>query len=136
MILYCDGASRGNPGPAAIGVVLTDLRGNELATISEKLGTATNNEAEYRALLRGLERAVSLQSDEIEIRTDSDLLAQQLDGNYRVRAANLKSLHQRAQRECKHFKRVSIKHIPRERNRRADALANQALNKTWRRRCS
>lgn len=129
IVLYCDGASRGNPGQAAIGVFLTDPHGKEIESIAEMIGEATNNEAEYRALLRGLERAAMLGADEIEIRTDSELLAMQLSGGYRVRVENLKPLHAQVQRSLKRFAHVSIHHIPRERNRRADALANQALNR-------
>jgi ribonuclease HI len=129
LILYTDGAARGNPGPAAIGIVLTDARGNVLQAFGETIGQTTNNEAEYRALLRGLARAAAHHADEIEIRTDSELLARQLDGGYRVRAANLKLLHDQAQRALARFARVSIRHIPREQNRRADGLANQALDK-------
>ena len=127
-ILYTDGAARGNPGPAAIGIVLTDERGNEIEAFGETIGETTNNVAEYRALLRGLERAAR-HADAIEIRTDSELLARQLNGAYRVRAANLKPLHTHAQRALKQFKRVTIAIIPRELNRRADALANEALDK-------
>ncbi len=128
VILYCDGAARGNPGPAAMGVVLTDARGNELEAFGEVIGQATNNEAEYRALLRGLERAARC-ADEIEICTDSELMARQLSGAYRVRAANLLPLHTEAQRALARFKRVGIKIIPRALNRRADALANAALDR-------
>lgn len=128
LVLYTDGAARGNPGPAAIGIVLTDSTGNVLEEWGETIGETTNNEAEYRALLRGLTLAVAYHADEIEIRTDSELLARQLDGRYRVRAANLKPLHDQAQRALARFARVSIRHIPREQNRRADALANAALD--------
>jgi len=127
-ILYTDGAARGNPGPAAIGIVLIDERGNEIEAFGETISETTNNVAEYRALLRGLERAAQ-HADVIEIRTDSELLARQLHGAYRVRAANLKPLHAQAQRALEQFKRVTIAIIPRELNRRADALANEALDK-------
>jgi ribonuclease HI len=129
VILYTDGAARGNPGKAAIGIVLTDARGKEIEALGETIGEATNNEAEYRALLRGLQRAAIHCAARIEIRTDSELLAQQLNGEYRVRAPNLKLLHAQAQRALARFARVSVRHIPRERNRRADALANQALDR-------
>ena len=128
LILYTDSAARGNPGPAAIGIVLTDERGNEIEALGETIGHATNNEAEYRALLRGLERAAQ-HGDTVEIRMDSELLARQLNGAYRVRAANLKPLHAQAQRALKQFKRATIAIIPRELNRRADALANEALDR-------
>ncbi|MCI0474697.1 MAG: ribonuclease HI family protein [Anaerolineales bacterium] len=127
IILFTDGASRGNPGPAALGIVITDERGNAIESFGEAIGNATNNEAEYRALLRGLERAAQ-HGDTIEIRTDSELLARQLNGAYKVRAENLKPLHAQAQRALKHFKRAMIAIIPRELNRRADALANAALD--------
>jgi ribonuclease HI len=127
IILHTDGAARGNPGPAAIGIIIADAGGNEIEALGEAIGHATNNEAEYRALLRGLERAAR-HSDTIEIRTDSELLARQLNGTYKVRAANLKPLHVQAQRALKRFKRATITIIPRELNRRADALANAALD--------
>ena len=127
-ILYIDGASRGNPGQAAIGVALADEKGNEIESLGEVIGTATNNEAEYRAVLRGMELAAKHRVTEIEIRTDSELLARQLKGSYRVRAENLKPLWHQAQRALKQFKRVHIVIIPRTLNHRADALANQALD--------
>ncbi len=127
IILHTDGAARGNPGPAAIGVVITDTSGKEIEAFGEAIGHATNNEAEYRALLRGLEHAAR-HGDTIEIRTDSELLARQLSGAYRVRAANLQPLHAQAQRALQSFARVTIAIIPRELNRRADALANAALD--------
>lgn len=129
VVLYTDGAARGNPGPAAIGIVLIDAKGKEIEALGEVLGETTNNEAEYRALLRGIQRALAHHADEIEIRTDSELMARQLKGAYRVRAAHLKPLFDQAQRALARFARVSIRHVPREQNRRADALANAALNK-------
>lgn len=128
LILYTDGAARGNPGPAAMGIVLTDMKGKEIEAGGLAIGETTNNEAEYRALLWGLERARAKNADEIEIRTDSELLARQIDGSYRVRAAHLKRLHAQAQSALSRFSRKSIRHIPREQNRRADALANEALD--------
>lgn len=128
IVLFVDGASRGNPGRAAIGVTLGDGKGNEIESLGEVIGTATNNEAEYRAVLRGMELAAKHRITELEIRTDSELLARQLKGSYRVRAENLKPLWDRAQRALKQFKRAHIVIIPRTLNRRADALANQALD--------
>jgi ribonuclease HI len=127
ILLYTDGASRGNPGPAAIGVVLADTSGKVIEAFGEAIGTTTNNKAEYRALLRGLERATH-HATEIEIRTDSELMARQLKGTYKVRAEHLKPLYDQAQRALKKFKRATIAIIPRELNRRADALANLALD--------
>lgn len=129
VILYTDGAARGNPGPAAIGIVLTDARGKVLQELGEKIGATTNNVAEYRALLRGLTLAAAQHADEIEIRTDSELMARQLDGAYRVKSANLKPLHDQALRALAQFASVSIQHVPRGQNRRADALANAALDR-------
>jgi ribonuclease HI len=128
IILHTDGAARGNPGPAAIGVVISDQSGKEIHAFGEPIGHATNNEAEYRALLRGLERA-AVYGENVEIRTDSELLARQLQGAYRVRAANLQPLYVQVQRALKRFAHVTIRIIPRELNRRADALANAALNR-------
>jgi ribonuclease HI len=128
MVLYTDGASRGNPGQSAIGIVIADPSGKIIYELGETIGNATNNEAEYRALLRGLTCAQRFGA-EIEIRTDSELLARQLKGSYKVRAENLKPLFVEAQRALKQFKHVTIAIIPRALNRRADALANQALDK-------
>lgn len=128
-ILYTDGASRGNPGPAAIGIVIADAQGNEVEAIGETIGQTTNNEAEYRALLRGLECAAALWIDELEVRTDSELLARQVKGAYRVRAQNLKPLWEQTRTALARFKSVNIAIIPRELNRRADELANEALDR-------
>ncbi len=128
-LLFTDGAARGNPGPAAIGIVLARIDGKEIEALGETIGEATNNEAEYRALLRGLERASAHRIDDITIQTDSELLALQLNGRYRVRAGNLKPLFTAVQKALKPFHRVNIHHIPRELNWRADALANQALDR-------
>ena len=127
VILYTDGAARGNPGPAAIGIVIRDANKNEIASFGQAIGETTNNEAEYRALLHGLALAAE-HGDEIEVRTDSELMARQLKGIYRVRAANIKPLYDQALRLLTRFRRTSIVIIPRELNQRADALANQALD--------
>lgn len=126
--LYTDGAARGNPGPAAIGIVLTTAEGKEIEAFGEMIGEATNNEAEYRALLRGLERASFHHFDALVIKTDSELVAYQLNGRYRVRAENLKRLVAAVRGALKRFSHVTIDPIPRERNRRADWLANRALD--------
>jgi ribonuclease HI len=129
LILRTDGASRGNPGPAAIGVYLTNSRGQLVEEFGRTLGVATNNEAEYRGLLAGLEAALAHGAAELEIRLDSELLVAQLEGDYKIRAANLKPLHAQAKRKLKRFARVRIVHVPRSSNSRADALANRALDK-------
>ncbi len=127
-ILCTDGASRGNPGPAAIGVVLADDAGRTIEELGRTIGKATNNEAEYRALLAGLELARKHGAQELEIRLDSELLVAQLRGGYRIRAANLKPLFEEARKLLRAFKRVEVCHVPRWRNTRADALANRALD--------
>ncbi len=127
-IIWIDGAARGNPGPAAIGILVTDEHGKELESVAEAIGIATNNEAEYRALVRGLELAAKHHVTEIEVRTDSELLAQQINREYKVRASSLKWLFAEAQRAMAPFSRVNVQQIPREQNRRADALANHALD--------
>jgi ribonuclease HI len=121
-----DGGARGNPGAAGCGVVLeTGGRREEHALF---LGTATNNVAEYAALLAALERARALDVEELDVRSDSLLLVEQMNGGYRVKAAHLKPLWLRARTLAAAFRRFSIVHVPREANREADALANRALD--------
>ncbi len=126
--LYADGAARGNPGPAAIGAVLYDSTGRSVVEISEAIGEATNNVAEYRALIAGLEAARAHAPDELLVRLDSQLLVRQLNGEYRVKADNLKPLYERARQLLATFPSVTIEHVPRARNKDADRLANQALD--------
>ncbi len=126
--LFVDGAARGNPGPAAIGIVVQDGRGRKVAEVSEYLGKATNNVAEYRALIRALREARARRADEIDIRTDSDLLVRQIKGEYRVKSPHLIPLHEEAVGELEAFRRWSIAHIPRGANAAADALANKAID--------
>lgn len=127
VVLRPDGASRGNPGPAAVGVVVEDASGRVLREVSEAIGQATNNVAEYRALLRGLEEARKLGAREVEIRTDSELVARQLLGQYRVRDPELRPLFESARRQLATFDRVSVRSVPRSENARSDWLARQAL---------
>lgn len=127
-VLYCDGASRGNPGEAAYGFVLLDPAGKVVTERGETLGTATNNVAEYRGLVAGLEAAVAARVAELEVRLDSLLLVRQVSGEYRVKAAGLKPLHRRAVGLLARLGRVKVVHVPREQNTRADALANAALD--------
>ncbi|MGQ0548394.1 MAG: serine hydrolase [Armatimonadota bacterium] len=126
--LFIDGAARGNPGPAAIGIVVQDGRGRKVAEVSEFLGHATNNVAEYRALLRALREAQSRGADELEIRTDSDLLVKQINGQYRVKSPHLIPLHDEALQALGMFRRWSITHVPRRANAAADTLANKAID--------
>lgn len=127
-VLYCDGASRGNPGPASIGYVLYDPAGDPVAQLGGAIGETTNNVAEYRALISGLEAALDMGVESIEVRLDSMLLVKQVNGEYRVKAAHLKPLRREAVRLLDRFEDASIDHVRREQNTVADALANEALD--------
>jgi len=127
--IYTDGASRGNPGDAGIGVVVAAEDGTILREIGEYIGKTTNNVAEYSALIRGLREAIDLGADVIYISTDSQLMAFQLTGIYKVKSPNLKPLYQEAIDLLRHFRKVSISHVVRDLNRRADQLANEGINK-------
>lgn len=126
-LLYTDGASKGNPGRAGIGVVIVDQDGTTVAEIAEYIGHASNNEAEYRALIRGLREAALLKFESLVWITDSELLARQWSGRYAVKAANLASLYAEAKRLAQAFSRVAVQHTLRGGNARADGLANQAI---------
>jgi len=126
--LYCDGASRGNPGPAGAGAVLYDPRGELAAQQEEYLGQATNNVAEYRALLLGLKLARDLQVPRLRILADSQLLVRQLTGRYRVKSPHLFPLWQQARKELQNFEACAIAQVPRAENQEADALANRAID--------
>jgi beta-lactamase class A len=126
--LQIDGASRGNPGPAALGVVVYNEAGRVLAEIGEPIGVATNNVAEYHALLRALDEARARRAAEVEIRADSDLLVRQISGEYKVKSPNLAPLHARALQALSTFAKWKISHVPRDKNAAADALANRALD--------
>ncbi|MFH1834545.1 MAG: Nif3-like dinuclear metal center hexameric protein [bacterium] len=126
--LWIDGGSRGNPGPSAIGVVLEDGSGTVLDSVSRVIGVATNNVAEYRALLTGLQMAERSGGRELDVFSDSELLVKQMRGDYRVKNEGLKPLHEEARRLVAGFDRVSIRHVGREENARADGLVNQALD--------
>lgn len=126
--LYADGAARGNPGPAGSGALLLDERGEVLAELSLALGTATNNVAEYRALILGLEEARRRGIDRILVRLDSQLVVRQMQGLYKVKHPGLRPLALRAGALLAEFAERTIEHIPREENSRADALANRAID--------
>ena len=137
VILYVDGACRGNPGPGAIGVVILNNTGHTIRQISGYIGDTTNNKAEYRALITALEEAAQLGVQHLDIRTDSELLVRQLQQTYRVKSANLRPLYQQAKELLAKFESFDITHIPRENNTVADRLANEALdNRTSRNRHS
>jgi ribonuclease HI len=127
-IVYCDGASRGNPGRSAYGAAVFDPQGRERHRTSGAIGTATNNVAEYRGLIAGLEAALALEAKRVEVRMDSELVVRQVIGRYRVRNPGLVPLHRRVLALRPRFDEVVFKHVPREQNRLADSLANQALD--------
>ena len=129
LVVNVDGGARGNPGPAAIGVVVSGPDGEALAQIAERIGVATNNVAEYRALIRGIEAARELGADELEIIGDSELVARQVTGAYRVKHADLKPLHGGVLRALDGLS-WRIRTVPRAQNSRADALVNAALDGT------
>lgn len=131
LVLNVDGGARGNPGPAAIGAVISDPDGAVREEIAERIGVATNNVAEYRALLRGVTAARALGADEVEIIGDSELVARQLTGAYRVKNAALKPLRAEVLRALDGM-RWTIRTVPRAQNSRADALVNAALDEPWR----
>jgi ribonuclease HI len=126
--LRVDGGSRGNPGPGAIGAVLEDTEGRVLDTVSRVIGVCTNNVAEYRALLAGLEIAQQAGAEELEVLADSELLVKQVRGEYKVKNEGLKPLHSEALVRLRQFGRVSIRHVRREENAEADRLVNKALD--------
>ena len=121
---YVDGAARGNPGPAGIGIYIEDGSGTVLKEIGEPLGRTTNNVAEYSALIRALEEGRALGGVTIKIFTDSELMAHQLNGRYKVKAEHLLPLYQRAARLLALFEKATVTHVRRELNKRADALSN------------
>ena len=123
LVVHVDGGARGNPGPAAIAVVLADPDGNVIAEHAETIGHATNNVAEYRALLVGLERA-----RELDLVGDSELIARQVRGEYRVKDPGLRELHARVAEALEGFDQWTIRNVPREENAHADRLVNEALD--------
>jgi ribonuclease HI len=129
LVLYVDGASRGNPGRAGAGVWITNGEGEKVSEVSRFLGHKTNNEAEYWALLLGLREAKRLRGESIQIFTDSQLVERQIRGVYRVRDSNLKALHRTVLQNLNTFSSFEIKSIPREENEEADRLANQAIQR-------
>ena len=126
--VYCDGASRSNPGDASIGISIL-LDGKEVHTISKKIGIATNNEAEYQALIDGLNYCVDNSIKEIQVFLDSNLVVEQVNKNFKVKAGNLKVLNSKVDDLIQAFNFIEIKHVYREENKRADQLANMALDK-------
>ena len=128
LIVWTDGAARGNPGPAGAGAHLTTPEGDVVGEIAEGLGETTNNVAEYTAAIRGLERAAELGATDVVLRSDSQLLINQLTGRYRVKSEHLQPLYRRLRELVRGFERVRFEHVPRERNREADRLANEGVD--------
>jgi len=128
LVVHVDGGARGNPGPAAAACVVSTPGGELLAEATELLGRTTNNVAEYRALLLGLQKARELGADEVEIIGDSELIAKQVQGLYKVKHEAMRPLHRQALELLRGFKSWSIRTVPRARNAHADALVNAALD--------
>lgn len=126
--VYVDGGSRGNPGPAAIAAVVRDADGGVLDERGELIGAATNNVAEYRAMLLGIARAAELGASEVELVGDSELVVRQIKGEYKVKDAALKELHAQVGDALRQFEAWSIRHVRREQNEEADLLVNQTLD--------
>lgn len=128
VVAYIDGGSRGNPGPAAYGVAVCNAQGARLASFSKFLGRATNNVAEYQGLLAALDYAIERGHTRLKVISDSELLARQITGQYKVKNPDLKILHERARRLIEQLDSFSIQHVLREKNREADRLVNEALD--------
>jgi ribonuclease HI len=129
LIVACDGAARGNPGPAGIGVHITTEDGSLIAEIARGIGEATNNVAEYTAVIEGLSLAAELGARTVTLRSDSQLLVNQLTGRYRVKTPHLQPLHRRVRALAAGFDRISFEHVRRERNQDADRLANEGVDR-------
>ncbi|MFN8224110.1 MAG: ribonuclease HI family protein [Gaiellales bacterium] len=127
-VLYTDGGARGNPGPAAFAFVLESPDGSVVASHGEAIGVATNNVAEYRALVAGLERAAQLGVGELEVRSDSELMVKQMRGEYRVKNRELQALFLAASAAARRVGAVTYTHVRREHNELADRLVNEALD--------
>lgn len=128
LIIYADGGSRGNPGPSGIGVVIQDDKGKTVNELNKYIGIATNNIAEYNAVIYGLQEALIQRADKVELRLDSELVAKQLNGEYKVKSEEIKPLFLQALHLISGFKNIVIKHIKREENSEADKLVNKAIN--------
>ena len=127
--IFFDGSSHGNPGPSGIGIIVLNEFGGVLDKLSKFIGFGTNNEAEYRALIEALRRAIQLDAEKVELYSDSELVVKQVKGIYSVRDEKLKRLHLECVELLKNFKEFEIKYVPRELNAEADELANEAIVK-------
>lgn len=131
LIIFTDGGSRGNPGPAGLGAIIYDENHKVVAEISEYLGVTTNNQAEYRAILAAIKKAVELKVTEVEFYMDSELAVKQLNREYKVKNKDLAPLFLAIYNLTLSFKKISFMHIPRERNKEADRLANEAMDRGY-----
>ncbi len=129
IIIRTDGAARGNPGPGGVGIVISDQTGRVLEEAGEYIGEATNNVAEYKGLILGLDKAARFRAKEAKVFLDSELLVNQLNGTYKVKNAGLKGLYARAQELLSRYERVFVGHVPRAENAEADRLANEAIDR-------
>lgn len=128
LTINTDGGARGNPGPAGIGVVIADEKGKIISQHKQYIGEATNNVAEYKALLLALEESLKLGAGQLFINMDSELIVRQMQGRYKIKEPSLKLLAAEALKLIKHFKNVAFSHVPREKNKQADKLVNQAID--------
>ena len=128
VVIYTDGACRGNPGPSGIGASIENENGEEIAIVSSFIGNGTNNRAEYMAAIAGVKKAMQLNAEEIELRMDSLLVVRQVEGRWKIKHPNLKILNQELKNVLGSLEKWRVKHVPREKNQRADSLANMALD--------
>ena len=128
VVIHADGAARGNPGPAAIGATIKDENGTLIANISQRIGSTTNNQAEYRAVIAALEKTVNIGARQVTVKSDSELVVKQIQGRYRVKNLALRPLYQKVVQLIGSFEDFSITAIPRTQNTEADKLANKALD--------
>ena len=126
--IFTDGASKNNPGPSSIGVVIKDQQGQTISRISKAIGYGTNNQAEYKAIIAALEEAFRLGARQVRLNSDSELVIRQLQGRYRVKNAALKPLHQRVRQLSSRLEGFTASYVPRRRNTEADKLTNMALD--------
>ena len=126
--IYTDGGARGNPGPAAIGIVVKDGKGNVIKEVGKYIGKTTNNEAEYRALVSGLDSVLDKDVNEVDCFLDSLLVVKQLNGDFKVKNANIKRFWNEIKRLERNFKKITYNHIERSKNSEADALVNEVLD--------
>lgn len=136
LVTFSDGGARGNPGPAAIGVVIFDETERVVAEVSEYIGEGTNNQAEYRAVIAALERAIGLGATHVVCYLDSELVVRQLTGKYKVKNEGIVPLFAQALRLTSRFSSVNVLHVAREKNAKADALVNRALDRAMERSCT